>query len=254
MKPADLRSQVEAFVRTLGSADYAAAHMELERLRQAMPGAVVTLDDEARLADAVVARAYASGKPADVKAALALREEVVQRLSDRPEPAEPSAPSSPKQRALEALHASSLANGGVPSWAQVSRDTNIHRTQLRRWWVAEGNRSPVGSGAKAPPVAPTVPDWSAIDEADFTLKELDTLWRLREDARKAGQYGATAPLTDRIERMWRALRAEIAKRAERTGRTPEQVRADLIDRAAKMSDTLLEPFVVEWRRRHGGAA
>jgi hypothetical protein len=193
-----------------------------------------------------------------------------------------------KLAALRVCKASAEDNDGVPVWIACERATGWSRTILRRWWLDVGNQKPatpppprkapappkrtalsVKPGGKVaqlpPPAAEEVddtpaaravppPTWGDLDEADYCLRELDTLWRLREGARMAEQYSATAPLTDRIERMWRALRAEIAKRAERTGRTPEQVRADLIDRAAKMSDTLLEPFVVEWRRRHGGAA
>ncbi len=37
--------------------------------------------------------------------------------------------------ALAMLRASA-AGGSTPAWTQVSRETGIHRTQLRRWWEA----------------------------------------------------------------------------------------------------------------------
>jgi hypothetical protein len=189
--------------------------------------------------------------------------------------------------AVRILHRSAEENDGVPAWTACEKSSGWSRRQIQRWYKEHSiapkrapdpppqrpaprrtnlSVKPGGKVAQLPPPpaeevddTPTAravppPTWGDLDEADYCLRELDTLWRLREGARMAEQYSATAPLTDRIDKAWRALRAEIAKRAERTGRTPEQVRADLIDRAAKMSDTLLEPFVVEWRRRHGGAA
>ena len=190
--------------------------------------------------------------------------------------------------ALRVCRQSAEDNDGVPVWIACERATGWSRTILRRWWMDVGNQKPptpppprrqpeprkttlsvkpggkvahlpapaadreseAGSAARAPPV----PAWQDLDEADYCLQELGKLWQLREGARMAEQYSATAPLSDRIDRMWRALRAEIAKRSEKTGKTPEQVRSELIARAAKMSDPLLEPFVAEWRRRHPGAA
>lgn len=144
MNPADLRPQVEAMVRALGAGDYASAVVEMDRIRASLPSQSLTVEDELRMAEAVLARAYATGKAHEVKAARALFEEVSRRAEaerdKRPKAVRViEAPADPERAdALAKLRASAQVKGGrlAPAWSQVAAETGIPRTTLQRWWAA----------------------------------------------------------------------------------------------------------------------
>jgi len=132
----ELQPAVDALVRALTAKDFDAAAEHLEALRAAMPGAELGPEDELRLAEGALRRAYATGRASEVRAAMELRDDVRRRLGVTAQPL--TELQQRRVRAIAALRASArLGDDGelVPAYSQVARQLGEERTQLRRWWA-----------------------------------------------------------------------------------------------------------------------
>ncbi len=169
---------------------------------------------------------------------------------------------------------------GLPNWTECERLTGWSRGALRNWWRDMGARQKRTPTAPATPSRPTVasrkgdvlhlpppdkrspagariedePEWSTLRDVEYFAWELARTHEVRELAKLDGDYAAWARLQTATTTLWRELHNAISKRASTSGRTAEQVRAELLVSAGRMPDALLEIFVLEWRKRYPGAA